>query len=312
MSAAKAPAHFVLGSVQLGAQYGKLRKFSFPSHDEAVALMRRAAALGVREFDTARNYGEAELRLGDAFDPAHNPLPPGSRIVTKLHPLQHMAADASETMARAAVEESIGASCRALRTKHLPIVMLHLVYLRHAWNGAAWRRLLEFRDAGIIGEIGISAVTPQEAIAFLDDPDIKHMQVPINILDRRWTVLSAAERFARRSDVTVHARSIFLQGVLLQKEPSGWPPRCAAAPALIDWLATLTREFGLGGVAQLAVSYLRGLGWLDGLVSGVENEHQLVENLRLFEEPPLDARQMAHIEATRPAFDDWLLDPGKW
>lgn len=312
MSASKVPAHFVLGSVQLGQPYGKLRKFAFPSHTEAVALMRRAADLGVREFDTARNYGDAEMRLGDAFDPAVKPLAPGQRIVTKLHPLQHVPADAPEWAVRAAVEASIYASCRALRMRHLPILMLHLVYVRHAWKGAAWQRLLELREEGVIGQFGISAVTPEEAIAFLDDPEIRHMQVPINILDRRWSALDAAAAFARRPDVTVHARSIFLQGVLLQKDASGWPPRCTAATALIDWLAALTREFGLASAAQLAVSYLRSLGWLDGLVSGIENESQLAENLRLFEGPLLNDAQVARIEATRPAFDDWLLDPGQW
>lgn len=308
----KPPAHFVLGSVQLGAQYGKLRKFNFPSHDEAVALMRRAAALGVTEFDTARNYGDAEVRLGAAFDPAVHPLPAGRRIVTKLHPMQHLPADLSEAEARKAVDDSIGASRRALKMARLPIVMLHLAYLRHAWNGAAWARLLELKAEGAIDELGLSAVTPEEAISFLDDPLIKHMQVAINILDPRWARLGAAAKFAARPDITVHARSIFLQGVLFQGDASGWPPKAVEAPALIAWLENAARQFAGGHVAQLAVSYLRGLGWLDGLVVGVENETQLAQNLTLFEAEPLDEAAVAEIDRTRPAFDDALLDPGKW
>jgi aryl-alcohol dehydrogenase-like predicted oxidoreductase len=313
MSGGKLPAHFVLGSVQLGQPYGKIRPFAFPSHDEAVALMRRAAALGVREFDTARNYGVAEMRLGDAFDPAVHPLPPGARIVTKLHPLQHVPRDAPEWAVRAAVEASIFASCRALRTRHLPIVMLHLVYVRDAWQSAAWRRLLELREEGVIGEIGISAVSPEEALAYLADPHIKHMQVPINILDRRWHALDAAAKFAARPDITVHARSIFLQGVLLQQDPAGWPPQSGSqAQQLIDWLRETARDLNQASVAQLAVNYLRSLGWIDGLVSGVENEEQLTANLRLFETALLGPADMARIEATRPRVDDWLLDPGRW
>ncbi|MBI2255468.1 MAG: aldo/keto reductase [Proteobacteria bacterium] len=308
----RAPAHFVLGSVQLGAQYGKLRKFNFPTHDEAVALMRRAAAWGVREFDTARNYGEAEVRLGAAFDPATHPLPAGARIVTKLHPMQQLPADLSESEARKAVDDSIAASRRSLRMERLPIVMLHLAYLRHAWNGAAWARLLELKAEGAIGELGLSAVTPEEAISFLDDPLIKHMQVPINILDPRWAQLGAAEKFATRPDITVHARSIFLQGVLFEKAVSGWPPKAAEVPALIAWLDEAARRFTGGNVAQLAVSYLRGLGWLDGLVVGVESEAQLADNLRLFDAAPLSADAVAEIDRTRPAFNESLLDPGKW
>jgi aryl-alcohol dehydrogenase-like predicted oxidoreductase len=310
MSGAKKPAHFVLGTVQLGMPYGKVRKFAFPSDAEAITLMRHAAEIGVSEFDTARNYGDSELRLGNAFGPVHIP---SRRIVTKLHPLQHVPMDAPEWAVRAAVEASVFASCRALRTRHLPVLMLHLVFARHAWNGAAWRRLLEMRDEGIIGQLGVSVVNPAEAIEYLDDPEIKHMQVPINILDRRWHELGIAEKVAVRPDITVHARSIFLQGVLLQEEPNGWPAKSAdSAPALIAWLRGLAQEFGLASVAHLAVNYLRSLGWIDGLVIGVENKDQLVDNLRLFETPLLGADQLARIEATRPRIEDWLLDPGQW
>ena len=310
MSGGRPPTRFVLGTVQLGMPYGKLRKFAFPSDDEAVALMRRAASLGITEFDTARNYGQSEMRLGDAFGPTHDAA---HHIVTKLHPLQHVPLDAPEWAVRAAVEASVFASCRALRTRHLPVLLLHLVFARHAWNCAAWRRLLEMRDEGIIGKLGVSVVNPAEAIEFADDPDVKHMQVPINILDRRWRELGIAEKFAARPDITVHARSIFLQGVLLQDDPAGWPPRSGRqAAAIIAWLRDLTREFGLSGVAQLAVNYLRSLGWIDGLVVGVEDEDQLAGNLRLFDTPLLREAQLARIEATRPAIENWLLDPGKW
>ena len=310
MSGGRMPARFVLGTVQLGMPYGKLRKFAFPSDGEAVALMRRAAAIGITDFDTARNYGIAEMRLGDAFGPAHDPA---HTIVTKLHPLQHVPLDAPEWAVRAAIEASVFASCRALRTRHLPVLLLHLVFARHAWKGAAWRRLLEMRDEGIIGKLGVSVVNPAEALEYVDDPDVKHMQVPINILDRRWREMGLAEKFAARPDITVHARSIFLQGVLLQDDPAGWPPQSGSqAQQLIDWLRQTARDLNQASIAQLAINYLRSLGWIDGLVTGVENEEQLTANLRLFDTKLLGPADMARIEATRPKIDDWLLDPGKW
>jgi aryl-alcohol dehydrogenase-like predicted oxidoreductase len=310
MKTGQKQARFVLGTVQLGMPYGKLRQFAFPNDVEAVALMRKAAAIGITDFDTARNYGNAEARLGDAFGPEHDPA---RTIVTKLHPLLHVPQDAPESVVRAAVEDSVFASCRSLRTQHLSVLLLHLVFARHAWKGAAWRRLIEMRDEGIIGKLGVSVVNPEEALAYVDDPDVKHMQVPINILDQRWNDLGLAEKFAARPDITVHARSIFLQGVLLQDDPAGWPPQGRQqALALIDWLRQTTRDLNQASIAQLAINYLRSLGWLDGLVVGIENEDQLVSNLALFGTPLLDAAGLARIAATRPRFEDWLLDPGKW
>lgn len=308
----KSLAHFVMGSAQLGAPYGKLRKFSFPTHDEAILLIRRAVELGVTVFDTARNYGEAEIRLGAALDSSLFPFSSNAHVFTKLHPMQHLPADLNEHEARKAVDESISISLRSLRVKRLPVVMLHLAYLRNAWNGAAWARLLELQTEGLIGELGLSAVTPQEALRFLDEPVIKHIQIPINILDPRWEKLDAARKFNERSDVTVHARSVFLQGVLLHNEVSGWPSGFTDAQRLIAWLNQLARRLTKGNVPQLAISYLRGLGWLDGLVIGVENETQLTENLKLFDSEPFDADVIAEIQRSRPVFDEWLLDPGNW
>lgn len=310
MKSGKPPSRFVLGTVQLGMPYGKVRKFAFPSSTEAVALMRKAAAIGITEFDTARNYGDSEMRLGDALGPNHDPA---CTIVTKLHPLQHIPLDAPEWAVRTAIEASVFASCRALRTRHLPVLLLHLVFARHAWNGAAWRRLLEMRDEGIIGKLGVSVVNPDEAIEYLADPEVRHMQIPINILDHRWHDLRLSEMFAARPDITVHARSVFLQGILLQENPAAWPRHDSAAAApLINWLHHMTRDLKQESVAHLAASYLRSLGWIDGLVIGIENEDQLLCNARLFDSPLLSPENLEHIEATRPVVEDWMLDPGKW
>src|SRR3546814_10145931 len=56
----------------------------------------------------------------------------------------------------------------------------------------------------------------------MDDPDIEHIQLPFNLLDGRWQRDGVPERLAGRPEITVHARSAFLQGVLL-RAPAEWP-----------------------------------------------------------------------------------------
>jgi spore coat polysaccharide biosynthesis protein SpsF len=307
---AQTAAKFVLGTVQLGLAYGKLRKFAFPSAAEATAILHKAAGIGVHDFDTARNYGVAELRLGDALTSEPDPA---RLIVTKLDPLFHVPADAPEWAVREAVKASVYASCRALCTRHLPVLMLHIADNRFGWNEAAWRCLLEMREQGIIGKLGASLQSPEEALKLVGDPDIEHLQVPTNILDTRWHRLGIPAMLADRPDIIVHARSVFLQGVLLGDDPSQWPPKAGeAATALIAWLKKTARELGQDSVAQLVVNYLRASGWIHGLVIGIENEAQLVSNFDLFKTSPLEPEDMARIEATRPDVPDWMLDPSKW
>lgn len=309
-SRASTPAKFVLGTVQLGLAYGKLRKFAFPTAPEATAILHKAVEIGVHDFDTARNYGVAEMRLGDALTGAPDPA---RLIVTKLDPLFHVPADAPEWAVREAVKASVFASCRALCTRHLPVLMLHIADNRFAWEGAAWRCLLEMREQGIIGKLGASLQNPEEALKLIGDPDIEHLQVPTNILDTRWQRLGIPAMLADRPDIHIHARSVFLQGVLLGDDPATWPPKAGeSAKTLINWLQQMARELGQDSVAQLAVNYLRSLGWVHGLVIGIENETQMISNFRLFETPLLSPDAVARIETTRPPLEDWLLDPSKW
>jgi aryl-alcohol dehydrogenase-like predicted oxidoreductase/spore coat polysaccharide biosynthesis protein SpsF (cytidylyltransferase family) len=303
-------AEFVLGTVQIGLPYGTLRKFAMPDDAAATALLHKAAALGIRQFDTARNYGISEERVGAALVGLGEAAP---AVVTKLDPFFFVPADAPEWAVRSAVQASVFASCRALRMRHLPVLLLHLAHTRTSWNGAAWRCLLEMRDQGIIGRLGVSVQNAVEAEQAIGDPDVEQIQLPANILDHRWRRTGIPALLAERPDIVVHARSVFLQGVLLSGEVAGWPARDKAmAQRLIDWLKGLTRELELPGVAHLLVGYLRSLGWIHGLVLGVENEAQLAENMRLFEVPLLGHEALERIERTRPPFADWLLDPGRW
>src|SRR5512146_186573 len=85
---------FVLGSVQLGLEYGAANRTGKPAREGAVRLLRHAQASGVAAFDTARSYGEAEERLGEAFGGGMD------RIVTKLSPLSNLGSDAPADIVR--------------------------------------------------------------------------------------------------------------------------------------------------------------------------------------------------------------------
>ena len=113
------PAELVVGSVQLGLPYGIANRTGKPARATALRLVKRAADAGVAVFDTARAYGDAEDRLGEALEGR------SVRTITKLSPLSELPPDASSEAARAAVESSIEHSLAALRRSRLDCVLLH-------------------------------------------------------------------------------------------------------------------------------------------------------------------------------------------
>ncbi len=301
------PAELVMGSAQLGLAYGAANRTGKPVRETALALIRRAADAGIGAFDTARTYGDAEERLGDAL------LGRRSRAITKLSSLSELAPDAPPEAVREAVDASIAQSRHALRRERLDCLLLHRAHHMTAYDGAIWQRLLEHRESGAIAALGVSVQSPQEAHRSLAEPSVSHIQLPFNLLDWRWREAGIIAALRTRPDVTVHARSAFLQGVLAAEDARVWPSIPGISPPdLIAWLAETARAFRRSSVADLALAYVRGQDWIDGVVVGQETEAQLDANLGLAARPPLSPEDCGRIDMSAPRVPERLLDPAQW
>jgi spore coat polysaccharide biosynthesis protein SpsF len=300
-------AEFVLGSVQLGLPYGAANRTGKPSRTAALALVRRAIDSGVRQFDTARAYGDAEERLGEALS--------GSPVftVTKLSPLTGLGDDAPSSEVVAAVEASVAQSCAALRTDRLDCLLLHRAAHMTQYGGAVWQRLLAYRDAGTIARLGVSVQSVAEAAMALASPAVQHIQLPFNLLDWRWRDGGIVECLHARPDVVVHARSVFLQGLLAANDPAIWPKIAGVDPvAILSVIDTLARDLGRDGAADLCLAYARGQDFIAGVVIGLETEDQLDRNLRLATRRPLTAEECAVVADALPRVPEQLLNPALW
>jgi spore coat polysaccharide biosynthesis protein SpsF len=302
------PAELVLGSVQLGLPYGAANRTGQPSRAAALRLVHRAADAGITNFDTARAYGESEDRLGEALG-VHRAV----HAITKLSPLRELAPDAPRAVVRRAVDASIDQSLCALKRARLDCLLLHRAEHMTAYKGAVWERLIERLEDGTVLALGVSVQTPEEALAALARKDIQHLQMPFNILDKRWQHAGVVERIKARAHITIHVRSVFLQGVLAADDVRVWPKISGVdARALVKLIATLTEAFGRENAADLCLAYARGQSWVDGVIVGMETEEQLETNLRLFVRPPLTPEECERVAARIPDLPAALLDPAQW
>ena len=301
------PAELVVGSAQLGLVYGAANRTGKPTRDAAIKLVRRAAASGVAAFDTARAYGDAEERLGEALR--------GRKVttITKLAPLTDLPLEASAGAVHAAVDASVEQSRKALGRETLDCLLLHRASHMTAFNGAIWQRLKEHVGKGLIRMLGVSVQSPAETHRALADPDVAHVQLPFNVLDWRWRAASVIAVLRSRPDVTVHARSVLLQGLLTASHAQIWPAIPGVdPPRLMEWLERTADAFGRESVADLAFAFVRGQDWIDGIVVGQETEDQLNANLRLATRPPLSPEDCLKIEQSAPHVPERLLDPAQW
>lgn len=301
----KTPAGLVLGTVQLGLPYGITAEAGLMPAAEARAILDMAARHGCVAVDTARAYGESEKRIGSLGSFA-----PDMTIITKLAPID--TADQTKEELMQSVTNSIDESTAALKTGHLDTVLLHRASHIEVASGAIWRQMVSLCDAGRIRRLGVSVQSPTELLSVLSLPEVKHIQLPFNLLDWRWEPCITALR--ERPDVTVHARSVFLQGLLLQKDASKWPSTAekAVADDIMSGLAELSAELGRSSVADLCVAYVRAFSWLDGIVIGVDSAAQLEEITGLFAQPPLHWDEVVQVQRRMPRVSERLLNPALW
>jgi spore coat polysaccharide biosynthesis protein SpsF len=301
-------AALVFGSVQLGLAYGIANRTGKPSREAALRLVRRACEAGVAQFDTARAYGDSEERLGEALLDAT-----GIRAITKLSPMSELPPGATRLQARAAVDASIAHSLKALRRERLDCVLLHRAAHLNAFGGAIWERLIERLEDGTVAALGVSVQSPEEARAALAEAHVAHIQLPFNLLDWRWRASGIVACLRARQEIAVHARSVFLQGLLAADDASLWPHiEGVDAKATVALLAELCCELGRESPADLCLAYAHGQDWIDGVVVGVESQNQLDENLRLFARPPLSRADCEMLEERLPRLPEALLDPAQW
>jgi len=297
-----------LGTAQLGMEYGVVNSAGKPSRRQAAGLVGRAISYGVTAIDTARSYGDAEEIVGEALSGTWRSR---VQVVTKMD-LSDFSPETKLSAIENSVERSIERSCAALGATSLQTLLLHRWRHHDRWEGAAWKKLLELRDQGKIATLGVSVYEPEEALAALRDAAVQHLQIPLNVLDRRWKASGVDRALADRPEVVVHARSVFLQGILLHSAEH-WPVISRYdAESCVSQLQGLVRRLGRESIADLCLAYVRSLPWVTSAVVGCETLQQLDENLRLFCLPRLSPEGCEQLERALPAAPENLLNPAKW
>lgn len=301
----------VLGTAQLGMDYGIANYSGKPDRRISEQLIKTAIINGVVHLDTARGYGDSEDVIGQALAGGWHGR---ASLITKLSPDIKLTNAASKSMIEAAVDASVFQSCFALRVRRIDVMLLHRYDHLHAAAGGVWRRLLALRQKGVIGALGVSVQNPIELEAALRHDDVMHIQLPMNVLDWRWaTAVDLIQKVKSSRELIIHIRSPLLQGLLVSDDESLWRRANVAQGADVRrWLMTLSSDLARIDVADLCLAYVRGIDWVDGVALGMEKVDQLKFNLRYFDQPPLTRSQIELIESTRPIVSVDTLDPANW
>jgi len=285
-----------LGTVQFGLAYGIANEQGRVAAAEARAILQLAREAGISVLDTAPAYGQAETVLGSLLDPADR-----FRLISKTVAVPAPTIGDAET---ALVRAGFEATLRALGRRRLDGLLVHQADdLLKPGGERLYDLLQDWRAQGRVDKIGVSVYERRQIDEIFARYALDLVQLPINVCDQRLLrdgTLSALVT----AGVEIHARSLFLQGLLLMDE--------ASLPAFVaPWRKTLrafhceARSRGATPL-QAALAFVCQRPEIAVALVGVLSAEQLRQCL--------EAEQMpVTLDWTRFAIDDArLIDPRRW
>ena len=283
-----------LGTVQFGLDYGATNTAGQVSEAEAVAILARAEAAGIDTLDTASAYGDSERVVGNCHAGGR------FRIVTKTSPLKRVKIGDEEL---ADISNRFQQSLTALRANSVAALLVHDTGdLLCAGGDRLWALMETWKAERRAAKIGISVYDVPELENVLARFPVEIVQLPLNAFDQRFAQPGLIAKL-KANAIEVHARSAFLQGLLLAV-PAEVPERLAKLrPAVARWREVCAAAGAAPAAAALAFTRSAGV---DRTVIGVQSASQLDEIVAASSRTPvIDFRPFA---ATDPA----LADPRRW
>ncbi|MEZ5870713.1 MAG: aldo/keto reductase [Nitratireductor sp.] len=283
-------ARIALGGAQFGLDYGVTNKAGQVSPQALQAILLEAARCGIDMVDTAAQYGNSEAAIGEALKSVGR-----FRLVTKTASL------AEARSAHHAVEllnEGFAASLSQLGVSRVEGFLFHRASdLTGEYGMELWNAARALKEAGFVSRIGVSVYSGNEINAVLErhSPDI--VQLPYNLLDQRLRIDGSLVRL-HDAGVEVHARSAYLQGILLS-DPAQLPPFLAGLGDQIAAFRQAMQEIGETVQAGLLACLLQR-SEIARIVAGVTNVEELTSLAA--------AAEAGQRLAAAHDFSEWAVD----
>jgi aryl-alcohol dehydrogenase-like predicted oxidoreductase len=287
-----------LGTAQFGLAYGITNAAGQVSESEVAQLLQDATS-GIRWLDTAQAYGNAESVLGRQLPVGH-----AFQLISKLpaQPQQRFTAADQPIW-----EQALQVSFERLGLQHLDALLLHAP-ADLSKPGGEWLQewLLGLRDRRLVQRLGVSIY----GAADLDgvDPALLDMvQLPLSLYDQRLLQDGTLARLRARG-TAVHARSLYLQGLLLtpaERWPSWVGPEVRLHHHRLEALA-LERGCQL---IELALGFAQMQADLEAVVIGLCSFRELAELQQAWAAIPPWQEGEWHTWALQ---DPGILDPRNW
>ena len=282
----------ILGSANFDQIYGI--KKNFIKKSEIKKLFDLALKNKIKTIDTSPLYNKSEKIIGLLNNNRF-------KIISKIpKPPKNIKRENIKKW----LKQNVMISLKNLKIKKFECLLLHNANSLLCKNGdEIYKGIRNMKINGFTSKIGVSIYDFNVLDKILKKFKFNLIQAPFNILDQRLVEKGWLKKLKKRK-IEVHARSIFLQGILLLKHNQLPKKLIKLSKKLMVWENWLKKN--KFSSLQVCLSFVLNQRQLDGIVVGYNNTNQLNQILKLkqiknnFSLPNLNIK------------DKKLIDPREW
>ena len=201
-----------LGTAQFGQDYGITNNTGIISNNELDKIFQSILKKEINFLDTADAYGNSQRIIGNKLNGKE------IKIITKFKTGVKKSFKKEDINN---LEFGFQESLKRLNKKSIDSYLLHdPKEFMKGNNDLLLSWLNNLKDRGLIKRIGVS-IYEESDLNYIPLNEIQVIQFPLSVYDQRLLKKSFITKL-KEHNISIHIRSIFLQGLLLQKS-SNWP-----------------------------------------------------------------------------------------
>ena len=204
--------------------------------------------------------------------------------------------------------DKIKSSLEKLNIKKIHTVLIHNPsQIKDYFDILKIKKILSNYNSNV-GIVGASINSPDEYNFLKSFKFFKVFQVPYNILDKRWDEILKK----KNKDIEIHARSIFLQGLLLTHLKNCPTKLKKEFNEVRKKISYLKKKFNRFDEKDLLFTYINQNSQINKILVGIEKKEQIEQIPFYLLRRDLTKFDMKLIKSKIPNVSGEFLTPSKW
>ncbi len=261
-----------LGTAQFGMDYGITNTKGQVNLGDIELILRSSIESDVNFIDTAQSYGESEAILGN-----FSSILKHFKVSTKLSCPRNVEINKVSVIQ---FRDSVFCSLDNLGIGAIDSLLIHDISILEKSNIFLLLEMLyKLKSDGYINRLGLSLYSPDELIG-LDFDLFTLLQVPTSIYNQSF-VRSPLFRALPFNKISIHLRSIFLQGIILQNHL----PKTFSKDFKTHHQNTLSYcERNNISNMRLSLAYIKSLDHVEAALIGVSSFNEFHEIIKVWDD----------------------------